>query len=101
MATYKNPWHILGKQRGGKSTAYGPPEYQTYATPTEYKGYLIYERIPGSVWDVVKDGVCVTQRAGLGGAKQAIDGRLNAAYVAGWIDEAANFTPEQWGKLKP
>lgn len=27
----------------------------------------------GSVWDVVKDGQCVTQMAGLNGAKQAID----------------------------
>lgn len=30
-------------------------------------------RIPGVVWDVVKDGVCVTQRAGLSGAKSFIE----------------------------
>lgn len=58
--TYKNPWC-----NGGKC---GPEFYTTEATPREYRGYLIYHRIPGGpgygCWDIVKDGVCITQRAG-------------------------------------
>lgn len=53
---------------------YGPVMYSTEVKPKEYKGHLIYERIAGSVWDVVKDGVCLTQRAGPNGARQYIDG---------------------------
>lgn len=67
MATYKNPWH------NPVTNNYGPEYYITNVKPKEYKGYLIYERISGQVWDVVKDGTCITQRAGLNGAKQAID----------------------------
>jgi len=67
---YKNPWHKPGKPE------YGPVMYSTEVKPVEYRGYLIYERISGSVWDVVKDGVCVTQMAGPRGARQAIDERL-------------------------
>lgn len=66
MAKYKNPFYspkILGSQ----------PEIETDVQPIEYKGYLVYERIRGSIWDVVKDSVCVTMMAGLNGAKQAID----------------------------
>lgn len=66
MATYRNPWHT-GKEE------YGPAFYTTDATPTEYRGYLIYQRVRGSVWDVVKDGVCVTQMAGPNGAREAVD----------------------------
>lgn len=66
MAKYTNPFYspkILGSQ----------PEIQTDVQPIEHKGYLIYERIKGSVWDIVKDGICVTMMAGLNGAKRAID----------------------------
>lgn len=62
--TYKNPWHRKG---------HGPPKYRTESRPTKYRGHLIYQRIKGHVWDVVKDGACITQRAGMGGAKRAID----------------------------
>ncbi len=65
-ATYRNPWHKPGKPE------YGPPSYATHVAPEEYKGYLIYHRI-SCVFDVVKDGVCVTQRAGPNGARRAID----------------------------
>lgn len=63
---YRNPWH---KTNGDC----GPALYKTEAEPMKYRGFLIYERIKGVVWDVVKDGECVTQRAGLNGAKEAID----------------------------
>jgi len=65
-ATYKNPWYI----RGGH---YGPEYYSTTATPVDYMGYQIYERIKGLLFDVVKDGVCQTQCAGRLGAKNWID----------------------------
>lgn len=65
--TYDNPWH-----RPGKSET-GPAIYITDATPAEYRGYLIFQRIRGAVWDVVKDGTCVAQRAGFTGALAAVD----------------------------
>jgi hypothetical protein len=67
MNTYKNPWHKT------TNNMYGPSYYHTNAEPTRYKGYLIYERIAGTVWDVVKDGVCITQLAGPNGARSFID----------------------------
>lgn len=66
-ATYRNPWYHPTRRETG------PAVYCTDVTPVAYKDYLIYQRIAGHVWDVVKDGVCVTQRAGLEGARQAID----------------------------
>lgn len=68
MTTYKNPWHKPGKPE------YGPINYETNVLPTEYNGHLIYHRL-NSVWDVVKNGVCITQRAGFNGAKRYIDGQ--------------------------
>lgn len=67
MSTYRNPWH-----RPFDAT-YGPAFYTTEAKPTEHAGHLIYQRIPGQVWDVVRDGVCVTQRAGPAGAMRAAE----------------------------
>jgi hypothetical protein len=67
MTTYKNPWHKPGKPE------YGPAMYETSAQPIEHASCLIYQRIPGRVWDVVKNGVCLTQRAGINGAKQAAE----------------------------
>lgn len=65
-ATYANPWHKPGKPE------YGPATYATDATPTEYGGHLIYRRLP-DCYDVVKNGVCVTQMAGPNGARGAIN----------------------------
>jgi hypothetical protein len=65
-ATYRNPWH---KSNGTQ----GPQFYETEAKPLEYAGCLIYERIRGACWDVVRDGVCLHQRAGLNGAKAAAE----------------------------
>jgi hypothetical protein len=60
MATYKNPWYnprILGSHE----------EFTTNVKPVDYKGYLLYHRVESTtaalnVWDVVKDGVCLTER---------------------------------------
>jgi hypothetical protein len=65
MARYRNPWHEPRDPR------YGPAEYETDARPVKHAGCLIYERIRGHCWDVVKDGVCRTQRAGPAGAREA------------------------------
>lgn len=71
MTRYQNPWHDTDND------CYGPACYSTSAHPVEYKGFLIYERIKSSVWDVVLDGVCVTQRAGLNGAKSYVDNHVS------------------------
>jgi hypothetical protein len=65
-ARYRNPWH---KHNGSQ----GPAFYETNAKPFEHAGCLIYERIHGVVWDVVRDGVCLTQRAGRNGAKEGAE----------------------------
>jgi hypothetical protein len=70
MTEYKNPWHKP------LNAIYGPAKYLTETIPQEYRGYLIYERIPGNCWDVVKNGECITQLAGPNGAKRAIDNLL-------------------------
>jgi hypothetical protein len=67
MHAYQNPWHKPGKPH------YGPATYETDAVPEEYRGHLIFERIPGRCWDVVKDGACLTQLAGPNGARRAVD----------------------------
>src|SRR3990167_10685280 len=63
MTKYLNTWHR-------PNSNYGPRIYETEAKPVEYAGCLIYERIKGHCWDIVKNGVCVHQRAGLRGAKE-------------------------------
>jgi hypothetical protein len=73
MTIYKNPWHKP------QNPIYGPENYSTEAKPVLYRDHLIYERIAGHVWDVVKDGSCITQLAGLNGAKRAIDNLLATA----------------------
>lgn len=66
-ATYLNPWH------NPSNPIYGPAFYKTDVRPVRYKGYLIYQRIAGVVWDVVKDDRCLTQRAGPNGAREYVD----------------------------
>jgi len=70
---YKNPWH-------SKRDRFSKSHFETDARPIKYGDCIIYHRIRstskgGDVWDVVLNGLCVTQRAGLNGAKQAIDNR--------------------------
>ncbi len=72
MHSYQNPWHNPIKPE------YGPAFYSTGAKPEPYMGYLIFQRIERVVWDVVKDGVCVTQRAGINGAKRFIEEAVQA-----------------------
>lgn len=73
ITTYQNPWHKP------HNDMYGPAAYTTDVRPTEYRGYLIYQRVTGRVWDVVKGGVCLHQMAGPSGARQAVDRIVGAA----------------------
>ena len=79
MARYRNTFHKPF------DAASGPEFYETDVGPTEYKGFKIYQRFRGC-FDVVlnelDDPRCITQRAGLNGAKRFIDAfwaRENAA----------------------
>lgn len=77
---YKNPWHKRNDPHSG-------PEYYSvdiysesnHNKPVSYKGCMIYVRWDrfGEVWDIVKDGVCVGQRAGPNGAKARVDELIN------------------------
>ncbi|CAD1792709.1 hypothetical protein AE929_09600 [Xanthomonas arboricola] len=70
-ATYLNPWH--GKVALSSECT---PTFTTDSKPKQHRGFLIYQRVPGS-FEVVKDGVCLTQRAGLHGALWAIDNLID------------------------
>lgn len=74
MAAYSNPWHVPGKPE------YGPATYVTDAVSAPYRGFEIYDRLP-NVFDVVKDGACVGQFAGYGGAVRNIDAYLGGEEV--------------------
>jgi hypothetical protein len=56
---YKNPWH-----KADQLDTYGPKFYETEARAIKAGPYLVYQRLKGVCWDWVKDGVCLTQRAG-------------------------------------
>ncbi len=62
-ATYRNPWNVAG---------YGPALFSCEKRPRNYRGHLIYHPHRGR-FDVVRDGVCRTQRAGFNGAKRYVD----------------------------
>lgn len=67
--TYRNPWHRPDKPH------YGPEFYSTDAKPVEYRGFQIFQRVKGT-WELVKDGVCLTQRAGRNGPRYLADALL-------------------------
>lgn len=68
MAKYKNKFYSPKLQDS-------KPFIETDVTPVKYQGYLIYERIKGICFDIVKNGVCIGMYAGLNGAKGAIDNK--------------------------
>lgn len=90
MAEYINPWHKSGRPE------YGPRTYTTEAPPKEYRGFQLYQRIGQSV-DVVKDGVCVTQRGGPRGGREAVDAFWDAP--ANWESERMAGYLAQHGKV--
>lgn len=65
MHTYTNPFHRI-HYTGSK------PVITDSGTPTEYRGHLIFKK-SAQHFDVVKDGVLVSQMAGPDGAMQAVD----------------------------
>jgi hypothetical protein len=72
--TYKNPWHKKYPADGWRKSL-GPEFYESDSVPVEYAGLLIYQRqeFGYPIFDVVQNGICVTQRAGLNGARQAAE----------------------------
>ena len=72
MARYKNPWHVPG-------SFYGPEYHETSARPKEYRGFFVY-KISDRHFDIVKNGVCLTQRAGdkNNGLNEIIDGIISS-----------------------
>lgn len=65
MAEYRNSFYSA---RGSD-----PAIYRTEVRPVEYKGLLLYQRIKGVCWDVVRDDVCIGQYAGRSGAEAFVD----------------------------
>jgi len=79
---YKNPWHIdkpykLSEDGWRNSGNQGPEFYETDSPAMEYAGCLIYARqeFGYTIFDVVLNGICVAQRAGINGAKAAAEAR--------------------------
>ncbi len=66
IATYRNSFYDA-------MHGHDPEIYRTEARPIEYKGCLLYQRLKGVCWDVVKDGVCIGQYAGRRGAEAFVD----------------------------
>lgn len=66
MAEYRNSFYDA-------MHGYDPEIYKTDVKPVEYNGYLLYQRIKGRCWDVVKDDVCIGQYAGRAGAEAFVD----------------------------
>lgn len=60
--TFRNPW--------AKPTE--PQDYVRNIEPVEYLGCEIFHVFPNQ-FDVVKSGVCISQRVGMEGAKQAAE----------------------------
>jgi hypothetical protein len=60
LTSYRNPWHHPGSNTR--------EDYSTDKPGIAHAGCMIYHVLPEQ-WDVVKAGCCITQRAGLGGAK--------------------------------
>jgi len=71
-----------------------PQVYETDAKPTEYRGHVIYQRIKGRCWDVVRDGDCIGQYAGERGAKGFVDDLLDG------VDEVAQFKRDRVAELQ-
>ena len=65
MQKYKNPF-FNAKNPGSMPGFEGIPIL-------EYKGFLIFERIKGTLFDVVLNGEIKSMRAGLNGAKSYCD----------------------------
>lgn len=67
MHRYRNRFH------NPFDAKYGPEFYETDIRPIDYKGFKIFQRIQGSVWDCVISGEVIRMMGGLSGAKRYID----------------------------
>lgn len=66
---YRNPWHKPFVQH------YGPEFFETSARPINYRGFQIFNRFKGC-HELVKDGICLTQRVGGGALRSLADALL-------------------------
>ena len=79
MTTYRNSFHLSNPHK-----SIGPEVFNTDATPEEYRGFLIYSRIPttsgkiryGEI-DAVIGGACVMISCTVQGARYRIDKLLS------------------------
>lgn len=72
LTIYKNPWH-------DGTPNYGPAMFRHQHKPLHtYNGVEVY-RIHESHFDYVKEGVCLTQRAGATKYKEVIDNLLKGS----------------------
>lgn len=72
---YYNPFYS-DKYQGSKKYI------EIRSEPIEFLGFLIYERVSGICFDIVKDGVCCGMYAGINGAKNAIKNIINDTITA-------------------
>lgn len=86
---YLNPW---------SADPVAKPEYFTAAVkPIDYRGFQIFHRLPKS-YELVKDGVCLTQRAGGGSLKALADALLgDKSTEPKWLVERARFVADAYG----
>lgn len=84
---YRNPWH-----NPAQSSPRTAEFFESDNAPIKHSGVLIYRRGrgPTAVFDIVISGVCVAQRAGLTGAKSAIDDPDNRERWGEILDRFSN-----------
>lgn len=70
---YKNPWH-------NPASSFSKPEFVCHSHPINYMGYQIFHRGKSKsypIFDVLKEGACVTQRNSLNAAMNFIDREID------------------------
>lgn len=92
---YRNPWFVEGKAH------YGPEFYSTTAKPVDYRGFQIVSHHKGD-HRLVKDGVCLTIRAGRNGPRNLADALCgDASADAEWLVDRARAIAAQFGVRLP
>lgn len=86
---YLNPWSA--------DPVSNPEYFESYAQPIDYRGFQIVRRFPKS-HELVKDGVCLTQRAGGGALKSLVDALLgDKSDHPKWLVERARDIAKRHG----
>lgn len=86
---YLNPWSA--------DPALRPEFFTTEAKPAAYRGFQIFRRLPKS-YELVKDGVCLTQRAGGGTLRMLADALMgDPSDEPAWLVERARDVAARHG----